>query len=231
MTAPNDTHTERHVVITGGTGALGTAVVARMQREGARCHVTYVDDAELARFAHRDAAVMHKVDCGSEGEVAAFYASLPSLHASIHLVGGFDMSPIASTSLAAFERMFRLNAVTAFLCCREAIARMRPGGGRIVNVAARPALEPNAGMAAYATSKSAVAALTRLLACEVLADGILVNAVVPSTMDTPANRRAMPDADFDRWPKVEQVAETIAFLAGPGNALTSGTLVPVYGRA
>ena len=127
--------------------------------------------------------------------------------------------------------MFRLNTVTAFLCCREAIARMRPSGGRIVNIAARPALEPTAGMTAYATSKAAVCALTTTLAREVTAEGILVNAVVPSTMDTPANRRAMPTADFERWPKVEQVADAIAFLAGSSNALTSGALVPVYGRA
>jgi NAD(P)-dependent dehydrogenase (short-subunit alcohol dehydrogenase family) len=227
-----DTKAERHVVITGGTGALGTAVVARMKGEGAHCHVTYVDDGELSRFAHRDTVTMHKVDVASESDVAAFYAALPAVSASVHLVGGFEMSKIEATSQAAFERMFRLNAVTAFLCCREAIARMRQGGGgRIVNVAARPALEPNAGMAAYATSKSAVAALTRLLASEVLAEGILVNAVVPSTMDTAANRRAMPNADFDRWPKVDQVADAIAFLAGPSNALTSGALLPVYGRA
>jgi NAD(P)-dependent dehydrogenase (short-subunit alcohol dehydrogenase family) len=222
---------ERHAVITGGTGALGSAVVARLLEDGVRCHVSYVDDRELAGFAHGGAVDMQRVDVADEAAVQAFYAALPQLDASIHLVGGFMAKPVADTTLADFDRMLRLNAVTAFLCCRAAIARMRGRGGRIVNVAARPALVPTAGLVAYATAKSAVAALTTALSAEVAAEGIFVNAVVPSLMDTPQNRRAMPDADPSRWPKVEDVAETIAFLAGPQNALTSGALVPVYGRS
>jgi NAD(P)-dependent dehydrogenase (short-subunit alcohol dehydrogenase family) len=221
---------ERHVVITGGTGALGSAVVARFLRDAARCHVTYVDDAELERFAHKGVVELHRVDCGDERAVQAFYAGLPSVAASIHIVGGFAMAKLEATTLADFERMFRLNTATAFLCSREAITRMRPSGGRIVNVAARPALEPTAGMIAYATSKAAVAALTTALAREVGPEGIFVNAIVPSTMDTPANRRAMPNADFSRWAKLEDVAEAIVFLAGPANSVASGALVPVYGR-
>lgn len=221
----------QHVVITGGTGALGSAVVRRLRAGGARCHVTYVVDGELARFGEREHVDIARVDCTNEGEVQAFYAALPELAASIHLVGGFAMTAAADTKLADFEAMFRLNAVSAFLCSREAIKRMRPRGGRIVNVAARPVLEPTAGMLAYVTAKSAVAAMTTALARELAPEGILVNAVLPSIMDTPQNRAAMPKADFARWPKVEQVAETIAFLAGPENAVTSGALVPVYGRA
>jgi NAD(P)-dependent dehydrogenase (short-subunit alcohol dehydrogenase family) len=221
----------RQVVITGGTGALGSAVVRRMLADGARCHVTYVDAAELERFAERDRVALHRVDCGSESEVQAFYAALPALDASVHLVGGFAMAKLADTAVADFERMFQLNAVTAFLCCREAVKRMRPGAGRLVNVAARPVLEPTAGMVAYAVAKSAVAALTSALARELAAEGILVNAVVPSIMDTAANRKAMPNADFARWPKVEEVAEAIAFLASASNHLTSGALVPVYGKS
>lgn len=221
---------EPHVVITGGTGALGSAVVARMLQDAVRCHVTYVDDVELAHFAQRDAVELHRVDCADESAVKAFYAGLPSVAASIHIVGGFAMAKATDTALVDFERMFRLNAVTAFLCSREAIARMRPSGGRIVNVAARPALEPTAGMIAYATSKAAVAALTSALAREVTPEGIFINAIVPSTMDTPANRRAMPNADFSRWARLQDVAEAIAFLAGPANNVTSGALVPVYGR-
>jgi NAD(P)-dependent dehydrogenase (short-subunit alcohol dehydrogenase family) len=90
---------------------------------------------------------------------------------------------------------------------------------------------PAGGMIAYSTSKAAVASITQCLADELKSDRILVNAVVPSIMDTPANRNAMPDAKFDNWPKVNQVARAIAFLAGPENALTSGALVPVYGGA
>ena len=108
--------------------------------------------------------------------------------------------------------------------------RRDAGGGRLVNVGARPAVEPAGGMIAYTTSKAAVTSMTQCLAKELLEESILVNAVLPSIMDTPANRAAMPDADFDAWPSVEAVAETIAWLASPENTLTTGALVPVYGR-
>jgi NAD(P)-dependent dehydrogenase (short-subunit alcohol dehydrogenase family) len=125
--------------------------------------------------------------------------------------------------------------VTAFLCCRAAVEAMtRTGaGGRIVNVATRPAIEwrAGAGMIAYVASKAAVAALTVALAEEVVQADILVNAVAPSTMDTPANRQAMPKADFDAWTKVEDVAATILFLASPENRVTRGGVVPVYGKS
>jgi NAD(P)-dependent dehydrogenase (short-subunit alcohol dehydrogenase family) len=221
----------RHAVVTGGTGALGSAVVAHLLADGVRCHVSYVDERELQGYAHTQAVDLQRVDVFDEAAVQAFYAGLPQLDASVHLVGGFAMKSIADTTLADFERMFRLNAGSSFLCCRAAIARMRGRGGRIVNVAARPAIVPTPGMVAYATSKSAVAALTTALSAEVAAEGILVNAVLPSIMDTPANRRATPDADFDKWPKVDEVAETIAFLASARNTLTSGALIPVFGRS
>src|SRR5260221_14765858 len=131
-------------------------------------------------------------------------------------------------------RQIDMNFVTAFLCCRAAVNAMIPtgAGGRIVNVATRPALEwrAGAGMAAYTASKAAVAALTVALAEEVVKDGILVNAVAPSILDTPANRKSMPQADHAAWPKVEEVARTILFLASPANKVTRGAVVPVYGR-
>ncbi|HXA70907.1 MAG TPA: SDR family NAD(P)-dependent oxidoreductase, partial [Stellaceae bacterium] len=125
--------------------------------------------------------------------------------------------------------------VSCYLCCRAAVAGMRKGGGggRIVNVAARPALEPRqgAGMSAYAASKAAVAALTQALGEELAGDGILVNAVAPSIMDTPANRAAMPKAKHELWPKVEEVAATILFLASTENRVTRSAVAPVYGRS
>jgi NAD(P)-dependent dehydrogenase (short-subunit alcohol dehydrogenase family) len=125
-----------------------------------------------------------------------------------------------------------MNLVTAFLCSRGAVDAMTGHGGRIVNVAARPALEPRsgAGMAAYTASKAGVVAFTIALSEEVAKLGILVNAVAPSIMDTPANRAAMPKADHAAWPKVEEVAATILFLASPQNAVTRGAIVPVYGK-
>ncbi len=114
---------------------------------------------------------------------------------------------------------------------RRADAPGAAPGGRIINVAARPALVPAGGMLAYTTSKAAVASLTQCLAAEVIGESILVNAVVPSIIDTPANRSSMRDADHASWPKAAEIAEAIAFLASPSNRLTSGALVPVYGRA
>jgi NAD(P)-dependent dehydrogenase (short-subunit alcohol dehydrogenase family) len=227
----------RHVVVTGGTGALGAAVVELLIESGATCHIPAHRAPEAASFPlarHERVRVVPGVDLTSESAVASFYASVPSLWASVHSAGAFTMSAIVDTSLADFRKMIDTNAVTCFLCCREAIRKMRASGapgGRIVNVSARPALIPTAGLCAYAASKSAVASITVSLAEELSAEQIWVNAVIPSTMDTPANRAAMPSADFAKWPKLNEVAATIAFLASPQNAVTRGALVPVYGRS
>jgi NAD(P)-dependent dehydrogenase (short-subunit alcohol dehydrogenase family) len=153
--------------------------------------------------------------------------------ASIHIAGGFAPGNVADTDKAALMAQIDGNLVSCFLCCRAAVNAMAASGGRIVNVAARPALEPRAGagMTAYTIAKNGVAALTIALAEEVAKDGILVNAVAPSIMDTPANRKAMPKANFDAWPKVEEVAVTILFLASPSNQVTRGAIVPVYGKS
>lgn len=229
---------ERQIVITGGTGALGTAVVSALIKAGAVCHVPFVVAAEAERFVLRTHANVRLVECKSlseENDVARLYDGVAQPWASIHLVGGFAMAPVAETPKADLMKQIDMNFVTAFLCCRAAVNAMtRAGkGGRIVNVAARPALEPRAGagMAAYAASKAAVVALTVALAEEVAKQDILVNAIAPSIMDTPANRAAMPKADHAAWPKLEEVAATILFLASPENKVTRGAIVPVYGRA
>jgi NAD(P)-dependent dehydrogenase (short-subunit alcohol dehydrogenase family) len=223
-----------HVVVTGGTGALGAAVVEAELARGAIVHLPMIEPelpAYLPWRRHERVLATPGVSLESEAHVTAFFDGLPELWASIHLVGGFAMAKIAETALADFEKQWRLNTVTCFLTCREAVKVMRKtGGGRIVNVAARPVVAPVAGMLSYVTSKAGVAAITQNLAAEVLAEGILVNAVLPSIMDTPANRASMPKADFASWPKTTEVAAAIAFLASPENALTSGALVPVYGR-
>jgi NAD(P)-dependent dehydrogenase (short-subunit alcohol dehydrogenase family) len=229
---------DRHVVVTGGTGALGTATVGALIEAGAVCHVPYIDRAEADRFAFRNHAkieLIADIDLAQEAAVAKLYGSVPRLWASIHLVGGFAMAPVAETTKSDLMKQVEMNFVTAFLCCRGAVKTMTAAGagGRIVNVATRPALEwrAGAGMAAYTASKAAVAALTVALAEEVVKAGILVNAIAPSTMDTPANRQSMPKADHAAWAKVEEVAATILFLASPENRVTRGAVVPVYGRA
>jgi NAD(P)-dependent dehydrogenase (short-subunit alcohol dehydrogenase family) len=224
----------RNIVVTGATGALGSAVVGALLAAGASCRVSYRHDSDRAKFAFAGKAEMIAVeDLAEEAEVAKLYAGLNGLWASIHIAGGFAAGTVADTGKAALQRQLDGNLVSCFLCCRAALAAMGKDGGRIVNVAARPALEwrAGAGMSAYAVSKAAVAALTVALAEEAAQDGVLVNAVAPSIMDTAANRKAMPRADFDKWPKVEEVAATIAFLASPENRVTRGAVVPVYGKS
>jgi len=228
---------DRHVVVTGGAGALGTAVVATLIEAGAVCHVPCFDEAEAQRFRLRDHKQVRLSISGNladETAVARVYAEVAPLWASIHIAGGFAGGPLRDLSLATLRQQIDMNLVSCALCCRGALnAMVGSGGGRIVNVAARAALEwrSGAGMAAYTASKAAVAALTASLAEEVAKDGVLVNAVAPSIMDTPANRAAMPKADFALWPKVEEVAATVAFLASPDNRVTRGAVVPVYGRS
>jgi NAD(P)-dependent dehydrogenase (short-subunit alcohol dehydrogenase family) len=226
---------DRNVIVTGGTGVLGAAVVGALVEAGATCHVPYVVAAEAERFAlrqHERVKLVAMSDLADEADVARLFGSVDQLWASIHLVGGFAMAEVAKTTKAELMKQVEMNLVTSFLCSRGAVNAMTGRGGRIVNVAARPALEPRsgAGMAAYAASKAAVVAFTIALAEEVAKLGILVNAVAPSIIDTPANRAAMPNADHAAWPKVEEVAATMLFLASPQNAVTRGAIVPVYGR-
>jgi NAD(P)-dependent dehydrogenase (short-subunit alcohol dehydrogenase family) len=191
-------------------------------------------EAEAQSFPYKEKVTLHAAgDLADEAAVTKLYAAVPKLWASIHLAGGFAMHGIADTDKARLMQQVEMNFVACFLCCRAAVKAMGQAGGRIVNVAARPALEwrSGAGMVAYASSKAAVAAMTVALAEEVAKDGILVNAVAPSIMDTAANRKAMPKADFSFWPKVEEVAATILFLASPENAVTRGAIVPVYGKS
>jgi NAD(P)-dependent dehydrogenase (short-subunit alcohol dehydrogenase family) len=230
----------RAAVVTGGAGALGRAVVEGLLERGAVCHIpvrkSAVPEALADLVAHRGherVRLYPGVELSDQQQVDAFYGEVGTVWASIHIAGGFAAKPLAQTSKTDLTGQLDTNLVSSFLCCRAALQAMGPGGGRIVNVAARPALEPRtgAGMTAYTIAKSGVAALTVALAEEVAKDGVLVNAVAPSILDTPANRKAMPKADFSLWPKVEEVAATILFLASPANAVTRGSIVTVYGRS
>jgi NAD(P)-dependent dehydrogenase (short-subunit alcohol dehydrogenase family) len=228
----------RIVVVTGGTGALGSAVLDRLLDEGAICHVPTSRKEPVRGFAfgrHGRVEVAPEVDLGDVASVDAFYESVPDLWASIHCAGSFAMSPVGETAADAFAEMMDANAKTAFLCSHAAARAMLATGtaGRIVNVTARAGLDPHKGaaMSAYTASKAAVAAITVALAEELKGNGILVNAVAPSTLDTQANRKAMPKADFSKWVSPEAAAEAIVHLASPGNLTVSGALLPIYGRA
>src|SRR5580692_12174905 len=172
------------IVITGGTGGLGATVVETFLARGFEVHLPIVEAALPAHLAWRAHPNVHfaRVSLEDDAQVTAFYGALTDLWASVHLVGGFAMAPIAETTLAQFEQQWKLNAVTCFLACREAIRAMRKTGkgGRIVNVAARPVLQPAPGLTAYTAGKAAVASITQTLAAEVLNEKILVNAILPS---------------------------------------------------
>ena len=231
-----------HIVVTGGTGALGRAVIGALRAANAVCHIPNLIAAELDGFPYATDAGVHIVrgiDVADEAAVKRFYNALPPLWASIHLAGGFAMAPIGEISAADFTAQFHMNALSCFLCSAAAVAAFRkrkiagsgPPGGRIVNVSARPAIEPRlgAGMTAYTAAKSAVAALTQSLAQELTDEQIWVNAVAPSILDTPANRGAMPEAEHSRWVSPADLAEVITFLASPDNRATRGAVIPVYG--
>src|SRR3954468_16260126 len=170
----------KHIIVTGGTGALGTAVVGALVQNGAQCIVPYVHEHEAQGFPHRGHANVQLIavrDLADEADVALVYAAAQApLWGSIHIAGGFAMGKVADTDKAALTAQLETNLVSCFLCCRAAVRAMN-GGGRIVNVAARPALEwrSGAGMAAYTVAKAGVAALTVVLAEEVAKNGILVN--------------------------------------------------------
>ncbi|MBT1159212.1 SDR family NAD(P)-dependent oxidoreductase [Aminobacter anthyllidis] len=228
----------RHVVVSGATGALGAAVARHLLGEGAICHlpISRTTAPEGFEFSGQDRVhIATGVDLTDAKAVDAFYDAIPGLWASIHSAGGFDMGSIDKVDPGQFGQMMDINAKTAFLCCRAAARGMIAGkaGGRIVNVSARAGIEPRkgGGMAAYAASKAAVAALTVALAEELKGADILVNAVAPSTLDTKANRNDMPKADFSKWVSLEAAAASIAQLASPANLVTSGTVAEIYGRA
>lgn len=224
--------TQKTAVITGGTGALGRAVVRRLLDEDVACHVTWKFDKELEEFEDRQRVTLHRLDCADERSVVAFYDRLHRVDASIHLVGGFTTAPTIETSAADLLAMFEVNAITAFLCTREAIKKMRgQPTGRIVNVAARCALQPTRGMVAYSTAKAAVVSITQSLAEEFRAEGLCINAIVPAIIDTPSRRLNMPNADYSKWPRPEEVAAAVSFLAGDSCGTTTGAMLPVYGRS
>lgn len=223
---------KRHVVVTGGSGALGTAVCEELLSRGATLHVPVFAPKELDRFAFRDherVKVRLGLDLTVESTVEKYYGELPELWASIQIAGGFAMAPFADTSLDGFLELMNMNAVTCFLACREAVKAIRRSGGegRIVNVASATALDPAAGMVAYSASKSVVVSLTRGLAKELEAERIWVNAVSPTVIDTPRNRAAMPDADFSAWSTPSGIAKAIGHLASPSNEVARGAVVPV----
>ena len=220
------------VLVAGGTGYLGNAVVRELIGSGYDVAATWVVERERERL-ESDPVELIEADLFDADQVDAAIAAVPELDAVVNLVGGFSDGPrVHETDPDEFERMLRLNVMPGFLLARAAMPRMMErGGGAFVGVSARPALRPFAGAAGYISSKAAVLALVQSLDAEYKGDGIRCNAILPSVIDTPANRESMPDADHAKWVPPEQIAKVVRFLVSDDSAPTSGAAVPVYGRA
>lgn len=225
-------------IVTGGTGGLGTAVVEAFLEEGRRVVVPWVAERELERLPARDGLELVQADLfdpGAVAEVIARAAGDPSfpLTAVVNLVGGFAQGGrVHETPVEEFEAQFRLNLRPTYLVTAAALPHLvAVGGGSVVCVGTRAALRPFPGAAGYIASKRAVLAFVETLAIEYRDDGVRANAILPSVIDTPANRAASPDADFEKWVSPAQVAEVVGFLCSDASAATSGAAIPVYGRA
>jgi NAD(P)-dependent dehydrogenase (short-subunit alcohol dehydrogenase family) len=225
-------------IVTGGTGGLGAAVVARLLDDGWRVVVPWIVEDELARLPERPGQVLVRADLFDAGEVAqvARTASADAdapVRGLVNLVGGFAMGgKVHETPIEEFERLFRLNLRPTYLMVAAVVpGLLAAGGGSIVCVGSRAALQPFSGAAGYIASKAAVIAFAQAVAADYRSDGIRCNAVLPSTIDTPGNRAAMPKADHSRWVAPAAIAAEIAHLLSEDASATSGAAIPVYGRA
>ena len=227
-------------LVTGGTGGLGSAVVAELLDAGARVVSTWRQEKERDRaaeaFGEREGFGLVEADLTSEDGAAGAVdaaAGAGDLKAVVNLVGGFSApGRLHEAPLKDFQRQLELNLMTAARVSRAALpAMLEAGGGAIVCVGTRAALQPFSGAAGYAVSKAALLTLVRALDVEYRDDGIRANAILPSVIDTPANRADMPNADHSKWVPPAEIARVVRFLVSDESLPVSGAAVPVYGRA
>jgi NAD(P)-dependent dehydrogenase (short-subunit alcohol dehydrogenase family) len=225
-------------IVTGGTGGLGAAVVARLLDDGWRVIVPWIVERELDRIEERPGLELVQADLFDPEAVAAVVGAATRdqsapLKGLVNLVGGFAAgNRVHETPIDEFEKQFRLNLRPTYLMTAAAVPHMIDRGrGSIVCVGTRAALQPFSGAAGYISSKAAVIAFAHAVAAEYKNDGIRANAILPSVIDTPANRASMPNADHDRWVKPAEIAGVIAHLLSDDSIPTSGAAIPVYGRA
>lgn len=233
---------KRNVLITGGTGFLGSTVTKAFLAQGDTVAVTYLFDNEVERFKEYNPDLSDKVtfiyanvteESDVQKTVQTFLGQFDHLDIVVNIVGGFVGGiPAVELDEDRWDFMMNLNLKSVFLCCKTVIPHMTERGfGKIVNISARAGLKGESGLSAYCVSKGGVRTLTEALAAEVMDSGINVNCIMPSIMDTPMNREAMPDEDHSRWVKTEDVAKVICFLTSDDSAIINGAAIPVYGRA
>jgi NAD(P)-dependent dehydrogenase (short-subunit alcohol dehydrogenase family) len=229
---------DRTAIVTGGTGGLGSAVVARLVDDGWRVIVPWIHERELERVPDHDAIELIRADLFNPAAVSAVIGAASGrddapLRGVVNLVGGFASGGrVHETPVEEFETQFRLNLRPTYLITQATLPHLvEAGGGSIVCVGTRAALRPFPGAAGYIASKAAVIAFAAAVAAEYKDDFVRCNAVLPSVIDTPANRESMPKADYDKWVKPAVIAGVIAFLLSEDSTPTSGAAIPVYGRA
>ena len=223
------------VLVAGGTGALGTAVVRELLDAGYDCSATWIVDVELerGRAEFGDRAQFIRADLTDPAGAEEAIAAVTDLEAVVNLVGGFASGPLVhETDAEDFDRMMRLNLTPAFNLAHAAMPRLvERGGGAFVAVSARPALRPFAGASSYVTAKAAVLAFVQALDADYRSQGLRANAILPSVIDTPANRAAQPDADHSKWVQPAEIAKVVRFLVSDDARVVTGGAIPVYGRA
>ncbi len=227
----------RNVLVTGGGGGLGLDVTAACVEAGAKVTATVYRGSEPQALADRlgdriDDVKLVPADLRDPEAVAGVVAAMPGVDALVHLAGGFSMGDTASFGVDEYRNLVDINLTTTFLAVRAVLGPMRDAGyGRIVTVSSRSAVEPSGQLAAYAATKAAVLAFTRAVADEHRDANITANTVLPSIIDTPANRAAMGETDAHRWVTPTNLARSIVFLASEAAGDLRGSAVRVYGGA
>jgi NAD(P)-dependent dehydrogenase (short-subunit alcohol dehydrogenase family) len=220
------------VLVAGGTGHLGTAVVRELLAGGYAITATWVVEREAERLATEPVELV-QADLFDPEAVEKAVQATDDLEAVVNLVGGYAEGPrVHETDPDQFDGLMRLNVKPGFLLARAAMPRLiERGGGAFVGVSARAALRPFPGAAGYIASKAAVLAFIQALDAEYKHNGVRCNAILPSVIDTPPNRSAQPDADYSKWVQPEEIAKVVRFLVSEESGPLSGAAVPVYGRA
>jgi NAD(P)-dependent dehydrogenase (short-subunit alcohol dehydrogenase family) len=220
------------VLVAGGTGALGAAVVRELVSADYKVVATWIVPRERERLESLPVELV-EADLFDPAAAGSAVSAVDDLEGVVDLVGGFASGPrVHETDPDEFARLITLNLTPAFMLARAAMPRMMArGGGAFVGVSARPALRPFAGAAGYITGKAAVLAFVRALDAEYRDDRIRCNAILPSVIDTPANRESQPEADWSKWVPPEEIAKVVRFLVSEDSTPTSGAAIPVYGRA
>ncbi|MBZ5550898.1 MAG: SDR family NAD(P)-dependent oxidoreductase [Acidobacteriia bacterium] len=225
--------TGKVVMVTGANGGLGALVTQALLEAGAAVVGVsrHIQQSDFKQVGFTALAAEISTAEGAKNAVEAIVTRFGKLDVVVHTVGGFAGGPsIVDTDDATFQRMLDMNLNSAFYVLRAAIPQLRKSGrGRLIAIGSRAALEPGPGVGAYSASKAALVSLVRTAALENKDSGMTANTILPGTIDTPANRKSMPGADFSKWVRPEAIASLIVWLSGEGGKEISGAAIPIYG--